>query len=354
METEIIELTGIPGQLVEQGLGEVTLGELVPVEGATAEIILAYLPSCAVPWETLNFHLDFRNTSSEPVSIRPVIYFIREPEAPFRGWGTGDGVILQPGESYEEKYGRYWLGGITAYGTLVIQRVEAAIEVYTPEGWVEADRVAGEPFEWWDTLPLPIVTVEVPEYADPGQPVNYLISIYNPGYTNHPSSWCTYDGGRSPPAGWWWHPPNTFLRVSPAFTMGEKDVTIKVTPYRLAAPGLTEYAGKPVSFTVRTTAVIPRYTLTVTIDGDGTVDPAGGEFEEGAVVELTAYPAPGWWFHSWEGTDNNAANPTTVTMDRDRHVVCNFTQEAPAGCLPVVAAGAVLLAGIIALIILLV
>ncbi|MBA7483253.1 hypothetical protein ES707_18764 [subsurface metagenome] len=92
----------------------------------------------------------------------------------------------------------------------------------------------------------------------------------------------------------------------------------------------------------------PRYTLTITIAGDGTVDPAGGEFEEGTVVELTAYPAPGWLFHSWGGTDNDAVNPTTVTMDRDRYIVCNFTKEAPVGCLPVVAGGILLVAGIIA------
>ncbi|MBA7652179.1 hypothetical protein ES703_60009 [subsurface metagenome] len=92
------------------------------------------------------------------------------------------------------------------------------------------------------------------------------------------------------------------------------------------------------------------YHLDVTINGEGLVLPEGvsGDYWEGSVIELTAAPAPGWLFHSWEGTDNDAANPTTVTMDSDKHVVCNFTQVAPAGCLPVVAAAAVLVAGIIA------
>lgn len=92
------------------------------------------------------------------------------------------------------------------------------------------------------------------------------------------------------------------------------------------------------------------YHLEVAINGEGLVLPEDviGDYWEGSVIGLTAAPAPGWYFHSWEGTDNNSINPTTVTMDSDKHVVCNFTQVAPAGCLPIVAAVAVLIAGIIA------
>jgi len=54
----------------EPEVGIATLGQ-IPVEGATAEIILAYLPSCAAYGVTLNFHLDFKSTSSETISVRP-------------------------------------------------------------------------------------------------------------------------------------------------------------------------------------------------------------------------------------------------------------------------------------------
>lgn len=399
---EIIELRGALAELVERGPGEITLGELVPVEGATAEIILAYLPSCAAPWETVNFHLDFRNTSPAPVSTRPVIYLMKDSEVLHRSWGSdSDAITLEAGQSYKDVKGRYWLAGGN-YGGLEIGSFIAAIEVYTPEGWVEADRVAGEPFEWWPSLPLPVVTItQAPEYADPGEQVTINFEIFNPGYTNHPSSWYEVNGVRYPPGtGWWWHPPETSIRHSYSFYMGEEDVIIKITPYRWAAPGYTPNAGAAYSLIVHTTIVIPRHSLTITINGNGTVDPMSGEFEEGSVVELTAtpvhgnrfigwqgsdndainpttvtmtqdrqviasfeaipkynltvevrgqgtliadigehwegdviplyaIPVEGWWFHSWEGTDNDSVNPTSVTMYSDRHVVCNFTQEAP-------------------------
>lgn len=72
------------------------------------------------------------------------------------------------------------------------------------------------------------------------------------------------------------------------------------------------------------------YTLTVTIipSGSGTVEPSGGTFKKGQVVTITAYPALGGvLFDHWEGTDDNYINPTTVTMDYDKHVIANFVLE---------------------------
>jgi len=71
---------------------------------------------------------------------------------------------------------------------------------------------------------------------------------------------------------------------------------------------------------------IAQHTLTVLISGSGnvTVDPAGGVYDEGAVVTLTAIPAAGWRFNDWdddlEGTDPTA----TVTMDTDKKVTADF------------------------------
>lgn len=92
-----------------------------------------------------------------------------------------------------------------------------------------------------------------------------------------------------------------------------------------------------------------KHHLDITINGEGSVLPEDviGDYWEGSLIELTAAPASGWYFQSWEGTDNDSINPTTVTMDSDKHVVCNFTQVAPAGCLPIVGAAILLVAGII-------
>lgn len=83
----------------------------------------------------------------------------------------------------------------------------------------------------------------------------------------------------------------------------------------------------------RTEVEVVQYTLTVTVNGSGTVQPSGGVFDEGQVVELTAYPTSGWRTVLWEGTNDNHLNPTTVTMDQDRYVVANFVEEEEAPAL---------------------
>jgi hypothetical protein len=53
-------------------------------------------------------------------------------------------------------------------------------------------------------------------------------------------------------------------------------------------------------------------------------------YAPGTVVELTAHAAQGrQWSQSsyWSGTDNNSANPTTVTMNGERSVKAYFTEN---------------------------
>lgn len=45
----------------------------------------------------------------------------------------------------------------------------------------------------------------------------------------------------------------------------------------------------------------PVYKLTTSVVGEGTVTPAGGEYEEGETVTLTGNPSDGWSFSRWEG-----------------------------------------------------
>ncbi len=68
------------------------------------------------------------------------------------------------------------------------------------------------------------------------------------------------------------------------------------------------------------------YTLTVNIDGEGevTLDPPGGTYEEGTPVTLTASPASGWQFDGWSGDASGSNNPITITMDGNKTITATF------------------------------
>ena len=70
------------------------------------------------------------------------------------------------------------------------------------------------------------------------------------------------------------------------------------------------------------------YTLTVTIQGSGTVVkvPDQPSYTYSQVVQLTANPATGWVFNHWDGDLTGNANPTTITMTGNKAVTANFTQ----------------------------
>ncbi|MBA7483256.1 hypothetical protein ES707_18767 [subsurface metagenome] len=233
----------------EPEAGIAALGQL-PVAGATAEITLAYLPSCARHGVTLNFHLDFRSTSAETISVRPHMYL-----------GDIDHAFsareLEPGQSFSEKYGRRWLAGVYGLGAVYFERVEAAIEVYTPEGWIEVDRVAGEPFSWQSTHPLPqLIVTSAPESAPPGTEVAVNFEIYNPGFCTPPAGFHTVDDERFPALipglrGAYDLPPDQSTPFTYTFIMGDQDKTITLIPYRFEPVTNQPLAGEPVSVTVK-------------------------------------------------------------------------------------------------------
>jgi hypothetical protein len=74
------------------------------------------------------------------------------------------------------------------------------------------------------------------------------------------------------------------------------------------------------------------YTLSVLCDpvGNGSVSPNSGVYDAGTTVTLTATTAVfPYAFDHWTGTDNDTANPTTVTMDSDKSVTAYFRQLSP-------------------------
>lgn len=71
---------------------------------------------------------------------------------------------------------------------------------------------------------------------------------------------------------------------------------------------------------------IPNYDLTTGVDGQGTVSPESGTFQQGTTVQITATAATGWMFDHWSGDASGSTNPITVTMDVDKNIIAHFIQ----------------------------
>jgi uncharacterized repeat protein (TIGR02543 family) len=71
-----------------------------------------------------------------------------------------------------------------------------------------------------------------------------------------------------------------------------------------------------------------QYALTTNTEGQGsiTLDPAGGTYNDGTVVTLTANPSSGWQFDGWSGDLNGSSNPTTITMNANKSVTATFSE----------------------------
>jgi hypothetical protein len=76
---------------------------------------------------------------------------------------------------------------------------------------------------------------------------------------------------------------------------------------------------------------IKQYTLNLSSNPNngGTITPSGGVYDAGTKVTLTGTQVFPYAFTSWTGTDNDAISPTTVTMDSDKTVTCNFEMLTP-------------------------
>ena len=75
------------------------------------------------------------------------------------------------------------------------------------------------------------------------------------------------------------------------------------------------------------------YSLSVTVDGKGTVSPSSGSYPSGTTVTITAMPSSGWKFDHWSG-DASGTDPTiTVTMDGNKVITAHFVKTR----IPVVA-----------------
>jgi hypothetical protein len=67
-------------------------------------------------------------------------------------------------------------------------------------------------------------------------------------------------------------------------------------------------------------------TMDVNPPGSGTTVPSEGShtYVQGTMVDLSAFPNPGWEFDRWSGDITDNATPTQITMDSDKRVTANF------------------------------
>ena len=83
----------------------------------------------------------------------------------------------------------------------------------------------------------------------------------------------------------------------------------------------------------KTFSSMPQYSLTAIASpaGGGTVslNPPGGNYNAGTVVELTASANSGYRFDSWSKApiDGSTSNPVSITMDGDYTVTANFIRQ---------------------------
>ncbi len=91
---------------------------------------------------------------------------------------------------------------------------------------------------------------------------------------------------------------------------------------------LTMDANKTVTATFSEIPV-NQFTLTVTTAGQGsvTLSPAGGVYDAGTVVTVEAIADAGWFFSGWSGDLNGSVNPGTITMDANKSITANFSED---------------------------
>lgn len=94
----------------------------------------------------------------------------------------------------------------------------------------------------------------------------------------------------------------------------DKQVTVTFTPRFSLVIGNQLVIGSSVSLAEGSVSVSP---------------PPGADekYAQGTVVTLTASPATGYGWKSWSGTNNDTANPTTVTMSADKYVIVTFERR---------------------------
>jgi hypothetical protein len=86
--------------------------------------------------------------------------------------------------------------------------------------------------------------------------------------------------------------------------------------------------GETVTCTFTNTKLFEMYTLSFSVTGNGTItlDPPGGSYSEGTIVEMMATPGEGYMFDQWSGDLSGSPNPEFITMDSDKTLTAIFIE----------------------------
>ncbi|WP_052738920.1 InlB B-repeat-containing protein [Pontibacter korlensis] len=108
--------------------------------------------------------------------------------------------------------------------------------------------------------------------------------------------------------------------------------TLKATPYSGAKGSGTAGTPLTVTFTVTEQGTTPpeqSFTLAVSATSGGSVakSPDQASYASGSTVTLTATPQSGYQFSGWSGDASGSTNPLSVTMNADKSITANFTQN---------------------------
>jgi len=71
------------------------------------------------------------------------------------------------------------------------------------------------------------------------------------------------------------------------------------------------------------------HNLTVSINGQGMINPSEGthEYNSGTQVTITVSPISGWDFDHWSGDATGTSHTIVITMDSDKNVTAYFEDE---------------------------
>jgi len=74
---------------------------------------------------------------------------------------------------------------------------------------------------------------------------------------------------------------------------------------------------------------IVKHNLTVSINGQGVINPSEGthEYNSGTQVTITISPISGWDFDHWSGDATGTSPTIVITMDSDKNVTAYFEDE---------------------------
>jgi len=72
-----------------------------------------------------------------------------------------------------------------------------------------------------------------------------------------------------------------------------------------------------------------KHNLTITINGQGTINPNEGihEYSSGTQVTITISPISGWDFDHWSGDATGTSPTIVITMDSDKNVTAYFEDK---------------------------